>query len=54
MSQAGCLAMGGYDLPSRSTLGSQAQRSPSGTLSMTMATWEPQPHQVDFSVFQVC
>ncbi len=49
MSQEGDLAMGGYCLPSRSTLGSQAQRSSSGMVSMTMGTWEPQPHQVDFS-----
>ncbi|ATY61618.1 Kelch repeat [Cordyceps militaris] len=48
-SQNGWLAMGGYCLPPRSTRGSQAQRSSSGMASMTMGTWAPQPHQVDFS-----
>ncbi|PMB72892.1 Kelch repeat-containing protein 3 [Beauveria bassiana] len=37
-SQKGCFAMGGYCLPSRSILGSQAQRSSSGMESMTMGT----------------
>lgn len=45
----GLLALGGYDLPSLSTLGSQVQRSSSGTVSMTMAMCEPHPHQVDLS-----
>ena len=40
-------ALGGYLVPPTSTFGSQVQRSSSGTLSMTMATWEPQPHHVD-------
>jgi len=40
-------ALGGYLVPPMSTFGSQVQRSSSGTLSMTMATWEPQPHHVD-------
>ncbi|OAQ98879.1 hypothetical protein LLEC1_05937 [Akanthomyces lecanii] len=48
-SHKGDLAMGGYCLPSRSTRGSHPQRSASGMASMTMGTWEPQPHQVDFS-----
>lgn len=48
-SQSACLAMGGYFLPSRSTLGSQAQRFVSGTLSITEGTWLPQPHQEAFS-----
>lgn len=45
----GLLAMGGYALPSFSTLGSQTQRSSAGMLSMTTSTWAPQPHQVAFS-----
>lgn len=40
-------ALGGYALPSLSTLGSQVQRSSFGMLSMTMGMCEPQPHQVD-------
>lgn len=42
--------MGGYCFPSFSTLGSQEQRSASATESRTEGTWEPQPHQVVFSV----
>lgn len=37
-------------MPSRSTLGSQTQRSAAAMLSMTPGTWLPQPHQLDFSV----
>jgi hypothetical protein len=43
------LAMGGYGLPSRSMRGSQSQRWSSGTSSMTVWTWAPQPHQDVFS-----
>lgn len=38
ISQEGCLAMGGYCFPSRSTLGSQEQRSSALMESMTMGT----------------
>jgi len=44
------LAMGGYFFPSFSTLGSQVQRSASGTLSKTAGMWFPHPFQEAFSV----
>jgi hypothetical protein len=49
---SGTAAMCGYILSSfpTTTRGSQAQRSASGTESMTEATWLPQPHQEAFSV----
>jgi hypothetical protein len=50
-SQFGCLAMGGYALPSRSTLGSQVHQLSSGTESSTEGMCLPQPHQVCFSVY---
>lgn len=48
-SQLGDLAMGGYCLPSRSTLGSHSHRSSSGIVSSTLGTCIPQPHQVALS-----
>lgn len=44
ISQLGDAAMGGYDLPPTSTLGSHTQRSSAGTLSRTVWMWAPQPH----------
>lgn len=44
ISQLGDAAMGGYDLPPTSTLGSHTQRSSVGTLSKTVWMWAPQPH----------
>ncbi|CAG9970984.1 unnamed protein product [Clonostachys byssicola] len=52
-SHEGDLAMGGYSLPPFSTLGSQAHRSSSGMVSITIGTWAPQPHHVAFSVYIV-
>ncbi|KAH6963997.1 hypothetical protein DER45DRAFT_555111 [Fusarium avenaceum] len=45
ISQFGEAAMGGYDTPPTSTLGSHEQRSASGMLSRTDWMWLPQPHQ---------
>ncbi|KAG8666056.1 Kelch repeat-containing protein 3 [Fusarium poae] len=45
ISQFGDAAMGGYETPPTSTLGSHAQRSASGIVSMTDGMWLPQPHQ---------
>lgn len=41
--------MGGYSLPSLSTLGSHVHLSSAGTPSITAGTWFPHPHQVVFS-----
>ncbi|TKA63442.1 hypothetical protein B0A49_06397 [Cryomyces minteri] len=49
-SHAGCGPFGGYFLPSFSILGSHVHLSSSGIGSMTMGTWLPHPHQVDFSL----
>ncbi|KAG8428458.1 Kelch repeat-containing protein 3 [Metarhizium acridum] len=43
------LAIGGYSLPSLSTVGSHVHLSPAGTPSITAGTWFPHPHQVVFS-----
>jgi hypothetical protein len=45
--------MGGYSLPSLSILGSQVHLCSGEMASMTMGTWLPQPHQVDFSFFNM-
>lgn len=45
MSQLGDAAMGGYEVPPTSTLGSHSQRSAAGTLSRTDEMWLPHPHQ---------
>lgn len=47
-SHEGDLAMGGYSLPPFSILGSQVHRSSSVMVSITIGTWEPQPHHVAF------
>jgi hypothetical protein len=43
------LPIGGYSVPSFSTLGVQVHHSASGIAFMTPGTCEPQPHQVAFS-----
>jgi hypothetical protein len=48
--KSGCGPLGGYCLPSFSTLGVQVHRSFSGTSSMMLGTWLPHPHQLAFSV----
>lgn len=48
-SHEACLAIGGYSLPSLSTLGSHVHLSSAGTRSITAGTWLPHPHQVAFS-----
>ena len=48
-SQSALAAMGGYSLPSLSTLGEHVHQFSAGTGSMTDWTWEPQPHHDVFS-----
>lgn len=46
-------AIGGYRVPSFSTLGSQVHHDSLGSLSMTIGTCWPQPHHEDFSARRV-
>lgn len=48
-SQSAFFAIGGYITPSFSTPGSHVHHASFGTLSMTIGTCKPQPHQEDFS-----
>ena len=48
-SQSAFGAIGGYCVPSFSTFGSQVHQDSLGSLSMTMGTCWPQPHQEVFS-----
>ena len=48
-SQSAFAAIGGYSVPFFSTFGVQVHQESLSILSMTMGTWEPQPHQEDFS-----
>lgn len=53
LSQSAILPIGGYSFPSFSMTGVQVHRSDTSMGSMTMGTWLPQPHQVDFSADDV-
>jgi len=52
-SQSAFAAIGGYSLPSFSIFGSHVHRSSTGTLSIMLGTWLPQPHQEVFSKIAV-
>lgn len=52
-SQSAFGAIGGYCVPFFSTFGSQVHHVSLGSLSMTIGTCWPQPHQEDFSVLRV-
>jgi len=47
--QSAASPFGGYFCPFFSTFGSQEHRDSSGTVSMTIGTWLPQPHHVFFA-----